>query len=284
MEALHPSCLPAYLALVRGSGPQDGDEGVVVQRTFLAVRCAPEVPLRPRAASAPPPPGACDRFEETLAALTNKPSPVPCVARGPPTKKPAARLPPRLLDRPGELEEEGTPSESTADSTAVPDADSEEGASEVPCSVTSAASNRDPQRALPLRLSEELPLQQDPQRAVPLRLSEELSLQQEPTAPLAPGPALASPAAAPPAAALPAASPGGTAVAADEELLRRVPLDAQGLPTSVGSLEHADGTCKPCLFAHHASKACANGLSCPFCHFEHPPKRRVKSIYRQKRG
>jgi hypothetical protein len=70
----------------------------------------------------------------------------------------------------------------------------------------------------------------------------------------------------------------------ESELLRWVPRNANGLPTSAGSVGHAEGSCKPCLFAYHASKACTNGVSCPFCHFEHPPKRRVKHIYRQRRS
>merc|ERR1719181_367169 len=70
-------------------------------------------------------------------------------------------------------------------------------------------------------------------------------------------------------------------VDAEAEQHRWVPPDAKGLPVSLpslGSVNHAKGSCKACLFAFHAVKACANGASCSFCHFEHPPKRRVKHI------
>lgn len=53
-----------------------------------------------------------------------------------------------------------------------------------------------------------------------------------------------------------------------------VPRDAHGLPTSIGSIGHMQGVCKPCVFANHATKACMNGVACPFCHFEHPPKQK----------
>lgn len=45
---------------------------------------------------------------------------------------------------------------------------------------------------------------------------------------------------------------------------------------SVGSAEHAEGTCKPCAFVH--KKGCENGLSCKFCHLCGPDeiKRRRK--------
>lgn len=55
-----------------------------------------------------------------------------------------------------------------------------------------------------------------------------------------------------------------------------IPRDEWGAYTSVGSVGHAQGTCKPCVFAHHAEKSCANGVSCRFCHFEHAPKRRMR--------
>lgn len=53
-----------------------------------------------------------------------------------------------------------------------------------------------------------------------------------------------------------------------------VPLDAMGMPTSIGSIGHMQGICKPCVFAHHASKVCGNGVACIFCHFEHAPKQK----------
>lgn len=62
----------------------------------------------------------------------------------------------------------------------------------------------------------------------------------------------------------------------EEELLRRVPLDPNGNPMSIGSIAHEAGTCKPCVFAYNAKKACANGIRCSFCHYVHPPKVRVR--------
>lgn len=61
-----------------------------------------------------------------------------------------------------------------------------------------------------------------------------------------------------------------------ESLLQRVPLDSQGIPTSIGSILHNEGTCKACVFAHNDRKACQNGVQCKFCHFNHPPKRRLR--------
>lgn len=61
-----------------------------------------------------------------------------------------------------------------------------------------------------------------------------------------------------------------------ESLLQRVPRDQQGSLTSIGSIVHEEGTCKPCVFAHNERKACQNGVNCHFCHFAHPPKRRMR--------
>mmetsp|Transcript_29950 Transcript_29950/g.81176 ORF Transcript_29950/g.81176 Transcript_29950/m.81176 type:complete len:258 (-) Transcript_29950:280-1053(-) len=257
MEVLRPTPLASFAALERWNRLQDHEEGLVVQRTFLAVRPVREVALRPRrAVSAPPPPGACDRDEETLAALTNKPPPVPraVASRAPASStaigKGTAKLSEGLLaamrrSRPEELEDTVA-----SESTATPDSRSEEAASEVlslgvPASVTSAASSQ----------------------VVNLEVTSPTSSQDTPA-----GKSLIE------------ALVEGSRELTDEDLLSWVPHTASGMPTSIGSLEHADGTCKPCLFAHHASKACANGLACLFCHFEHPPKRRVKNVHRQRRG
>jgi len=62
-----------------------------------------------------------------------------------------------------------------------------------------------------------------------------------------------------------------------------IPHDAQGRPTSIGSLGHAQGLCKPCVFAHHASKSCLNGIACSFCHFEHAPKQKRRLTNRNGR-
>merc|ERR1719473_2224386 len=61
-----------------------------------------------------------------------------------------------------------------------------------------------------------------------------------------------------------------------EDLLQRVPHDENGTLMSIGSIAHEAGTCKPCVFAYNAKKACANGIRCSFCHFVHPPKVRVR--------
>lgn len=61
-----------------------------------------------------------------------------------------------------------------------------------------------------------------------------------------------------------------------EALLERVPAREDGSLTSVGSIVHEDGTCKPCVFAHSERKKCQNGIRCVFCHFAHPPKRRMR--------
>jgi hypothetical protein len=62
-----------------------------------------------------------------------------------------------------------------------------------------------------------------------------------------------------------------------------VPRDAHGMPTSIGSIGHMQGMCKPCVFANHATKVCMNGVACPFCHFEHPPKQK-RRLCRQRIG
>lgn len=61
-----------------------------------------------------------------------------------------------------------------------------------------------------------------------------------------------------------------------EALLLRVPVDEAGNATSVGSILHEEGTCKPCVFAHSERKECQNGIQCVFCHFAHAPKRRLR--------
>jgi len=47
----------------------------------------------------------------------------------------------------------------------------------------------------------------------------------------------------------------------------QIPLDADGNPTSIGSIEHATGNCAPCDFVLKPA-GCKNGLKCPFCHFK----------------
>mmetsp|Transcript_13986 Transcript_13986/g.35115 ORF Transcript_13986/g.35115 Transcript_13986/m.35115 type:complete len:238 (+) Transcript_13986:70-783(+) len=58
-------------------------------------------------------------------------------------------------------------------------------------------------------------------------------------------------------------APSATAlVSMAEQVLAR--SDASNVMTSVGSLKHGSGTCKPCAFFHKTG--CANGPACPFCH------------------
>jgi hypothetical protein len=61
------------------------------------------------------------------------------------------------------------------------------------------------------------------------------------------------------------------------QLRDRIPRDQNGNFTSIGSIYHACNQCKPCVFAHNAEKACANGIACEFCHFYHEPRKRTRA-------
>lgn len=61
-----------------------------------------------------------------------------------------------------------------------------------------------------------------------------------------------------------------------EALTQRVPRSSDGTLMTIGSIPHDDGACKPCVFAHSDRKICQNGVECMFCHFPHPPKRRLR--------
>lgn len=67
-----------------------------------------------------------------------------------------------------------------------------------------------------------------------------------------------------------------------ESVLARVPYDEAGEPTSIGSLAHALGECRPCAFLGSEQRPCQNGARCPFCHLPHPTKRRIR-LCRRKR-
>lgn len=69
---------------------------------------------------------------------------------------------------------------------------------------------------------------------------------------------------------------GGNTEGTDQDLLRKVPRDEQGNLLSIGSIGHADGRCKPCIFAFDGIKKCENGVWCAFCHYPHPAKKRVR--------
>lgn len=60
-----------------------------------------------------------------------------------------------------------------------------------------------------------------------------------------------------------------------EEVLKKVPLDENGLPLSIGSLAHSEGNCKPCLFVC-TKVGCQNGMECEFCHFPHKRKNKPR--------
>lgn len=67
-----------------------------------------------------------------------------------------------------------------------------------------------------------------------------------------------------------------------ESVLARIPYDELGRPTSIGSLSHALGECRPCAFLGSEQRPCQNGARCPFCHLPHPAKRRIR-LCRRKR-
>jgi len=70
-------------------------------------------------------------------------------------------------------------------------------------------------------------------------------------------------------------------------LLKRIPRNDSGELASVGSINHFDGMCSPCLFWFR--KVCKNGLICSYCHFKHDgqKKKRIrpsKKTRAQRRG
>jgi hypothetical protein len=52
-----------------------------------------------------------------------------------------------------------------------------------------------------------------------------------------------------------------------DELANLLPIDAEGEPTSIGSLDH-DLHCNPCAFMIR-SRGCKQGVYCRFCHLPH---------------
>jgi len=65
----------------------------------------------------------------------------------------------------------------------------------------------------------------------------------------------------PPPPSMPAPSATALASMAEQLSTKSDSLDAM---SSVGSLKHGSGTCKPCAFFHKTG--CANGMACAFCH------------------
>jgi len=222
-------------------------EEVVVRHTFLSVASTPEVTPKRRATSAPPPPDSCDREADIIRALTYKPRPVDT-----PGKEVKARCSTRRS-------EEGE--ESQTESTATGDVDS------ASASVSEDIIDR---YSLPGLLTGDSNLTPGDflQRACALANGSYTSEWQQSHSDWHQYQGATS------------LTEGG----ADETHIvpRNVPRDARGVPTSIGSIGHLQGVCKPCVFAHHSSKVCQNGIACPFCHFEHPPKQKRRLTGRQR--
>lgn len=74
------------------------------------------------------------------------------------------------------------------------------------------------------------------------------------------------------AAVLPTEDPPTARSGVDADLarvssvLQAVPLDDSGRITSIGSVVHAQGICRPCVYARSA-RGCKFGIACEFCHF-----------------
>lgn len=60
-----------------------------------------------------------------------------------------------------------------------------------------------------------------------------------------------------------------------EAQLHSIPLDAAGRQTSLGSVAHVAGECKPCLFIN-TKMGCQNGTNCQFCHFPHKRQNKLR--------
>jgi len=61
----------------------------------------------------------------------------------------------------------------------------------------------------------------------------------------------------------------------DEELIKLLPKDEAGNPTSIGAMLHESQTCGACTFLHFSKKkACNMGIRCKFCHASHPKRDR----------
>jgi len=60
----------------------------------------------------------------------------------------------------------------------------------------------------------------------------------------------------------------------DPELAASLAAANAGEVPSVGSVGHAEGTCKPCAFLY--TKGCENGINCPFCHLCEPGEKKKR--------
>eukprot|EP00444_Apocalathium_aciculiferum_P056640 CAMPEP_0183602826 /NCGR_PEP_ID=MMETSP0371-20130417/181140_1 /TAXON_ID=268820 /ORGANISM="Peridinium aciculiferum, Strain PAER-2" /LENGTH=442 /DNA_ID=CAMNT_0025814923 /DNA_START=9 /DNA_END=1337 /DNA_ORIENTATION=- len=65
-----------------------------------------------------------------------------------------------------------------------------------------------------------------------------------------------------------------------EELRSMVPLDAEEKPTSIGTMKHEAGLCKPCVF-FPSEIGCSKGITCLYCHMTHT--RALRRLCRSKR-
>ncbi|CAJ1358511.1 unnamed protein product [Effrenium voratum] len=68
----------------------------------------------------------------------------------------------------------------------------------------------------------------------------------------------------------------------EAEILEEIPLDEEGQLTSIGSVLHGSGECRPCAFLGSERRPCSNGAACLFCHLPHDPRRKVR-LGRRKR-
>jgi len=59
--------------------------------------------------------------------------------------------------------------------------------------------------------------------------------------------------------------------------LSRVPLNASGEPSSTGSVGHANGVCKVCIY-FAGPDGCSSGVACSFCHLPHKPGKRKSKL------
>jgi hypothetical protein len=64
-------------------------------------------------------------------------------------------------------------------------------------------------------------------------------------------------------------------------LIPHIPLGENGELTSVGSIKHVEGSCKPCAFVY-TRVGCKKNIRCEFCHILHRRKDR-RRLGRQKR-
>jgi hypothetical protein len=60
-----------------------------------------------------------------------------------------------------------------------------------------------------------------------------------------------------------------------QRLYPQIPRDAKGVLTSVGSIQHASGSCRPCGFFYGKS-GCLTGIKCKNCHMLHRRKDRPR--------